>query len=300
MSLGLYGNVRVANPTVDDIDVYYTFSPSRDIISNNKAIKLDAKDLIIPVSDSATNAMLGGLYNIKLPTSIFSSKGIYNILIKPKEIRTRIVDCGVLTNRPDVKGIVLDTTDPTISQYISKFANNGLSGYRIEYIDAQSKNKVNNLFRIITSSNRCEPVSDNLTNTNQKVIRYKFNDIANLLFLTLTPNSTSNIKPTSSPYIGSANQEIILSNTFFDPIMLEVEMVDNTIDTLAHALYGNQTKSMEDGKVTIYTADAKMEIYKQYNLFELKDEYDKPLFEVREEVDVIDTSKEFKNIIDLG
>jgi hypothetical protein len=80
--------------------------------------------------------------------------------------------------------------------------------------------------------------------------------------------------------------------------MLEVEMVEHDIETLAFSLYGNQTKSLEDGIYTIY--NFKNEIYKQFNLFEIKDEFSgKPLFEVREQKTAIDFAKAFNNITTL-
>jgi len=80
--------------------------------------------------------------------------------------------------------------------------------------------------------------------------------------------------------------------------MLEVEMVDHDDETLAYALYGNQSKSLEDGIYTIYDFDN--EIYRQYNLFEIKDQFEgSPLYEVREEKENYDFSKGFDNITDL-
>jgi hypothetical protein len=76
---------------------------------------------------------------------------------------------------------------------------------------------------------------------------------------------------------------------------LDIEIVEHDISTLAIALYGNQTKSIDDGIYTIYDSDNN--IYKQYNLFEIRDDFNKLLFEVREDrVDNIDFSKNFTNI----
>jgi hypothetical protein len=74
--------------------------------------------------------------------------------------------------------------------------------------------------------------------------------------------------------------------------MIEVEMVQHDVETLAFALFGNQTKSLEDGIYTIYNFSN--EIYKQYNLYEIKDKFTgKPLFEIREEITSIDFNKTF-------
>jgi len=71
-------------------------------------------------------------------------------------------------------------------------------------------------------------------------------------------------------------------------------MTEYDLETLSYGIYGNQTKSIQDGKYTIY--DANNEIYKQYNLYEIQDDTGNPLFEVKEEVSVIDTTKDFSNI----
>jgi hypothetical protein len=180
---------------------------------------------------------------------------------------------------------------------VAKFENNGLVGYRIEYLNPNSSAnaKINNFFRVITSNNRAEPVNQNLTNSNQKAIRYRFNDNSTLTFCTVSPSSAANVKPNALPFIGQPNQQIILTNTFFNPIMLEVEMVQHDIETLAFALFGNQTKSLEDGIYTIYNFNN--DIYKQYDLYEIKDKFSgKPLFEVREQRTSIDFTKTFTSI----
>jgi hypothetical protein len=77
--------------------------------------------------------------------------------------------------------------------------------------------------------------------------------------------------------------------------MIEVEMVQHDVETLAFAMFGNQTKSLEDGIYTIYNFNN--DIYKQYNLFEIKDTFTgNPLFEVRQERSSIDFQKTFNNI----
>ena len=65
---------------------------------------------------------------------------------------------------------------------------------------------------------------------------------------------------------------------------------------MAYALYGNQSKSLEDGIYTIYNFDD--DIYKQYNLFEIKDQFTgaTSLYEVREKRTQIDFSKNFNNL----
>ena len=296
----MYGIVRPADVSLEDVEVFLHYSPSRNEIGDENLTKLNPNEVLSKVNNpnnTTNNEIFGGMYTLKLPANIFGVKGFYTIMIKPVEIRTKIIDTGVLSALPNVKGLIFDTSTVE-SRFLSKFQNNGLIGYRIEYLNKGNEGddvKVKNFFRIITSNNRAEPVNQNLTNTNQKAIRYRFNDNSTLLFCTVTPSSNSNVKPNVTPFIGEPDQDVILTNTFFNPIMLEVEMVDHDIETLAYGLFGPQTKSLEDGVYTIYNFNN--QIFKQYNLYEIKDQFTgKPLFEVREERTNIDFTKGFENI----
>jgi hypothetical protein len=116
------------------------------------------------------------------------------------------------------------------------------------------------------------------------------------MFLTLSPSSSPTTKPNATPYIGQPDQDIILSNTFFNPLTIDIEMVEYDVSSLAIALYGNQTKSIDDGIYTIY--DSNNNIYRQYNLFEIRDQFNDLLYEVRQNRgDNIDFSKNFNTII---
>jgi hypothetical protein len=304
MATGTYGIVRPADISPDDVEIFYHFTPSRDKAGDAGLTKLDP-NIVLKKIDNPNKVqsnvtgfeVFGGMYTLTLPVANFSTKGFYTIIIKPVEIRTKIVDVGVLSSYPDIKGLLFDIASvPT--NFSNRFENNGLVGYRIEYLDTTTTRpdaKVNNFFRVITSNNRAEPVNQNLTNTNQKAIRYRFNDNSSLTFCTVSPASAPNVKPNALPFIGQPNQEIIITNTFFNPIMIEVEMVEHDVETLAFAIFGNQTKSLEDGIYTIYNFNN--DIYKQYNLYEIKDQFTgKSLFEVREQRTAIDFSKTFNNI----
>jgi hypothetical protein len=300
MASGVYGIVRPADVNPTDVEITVFYAPNRNS-NNKKTFKLDSGNLMQidnPNKTGSSFEIFGGLYTLKLPLNDFSSKGIYTIVIKPVEIRTRIVDCGILSASPDIKGIVLDGSDPNIASFVDKFENNGLVGYRIEYLTPNANAtdlKLRNFFRVITSNNRTEPVNQNLTNTNQKSIRYRFNDNSTLVFCTVSPSSESNVTPNVFPFIGQPNQEIIITNTYFNPIALEVEIVEHDIETLAIGLFGNQTKSLEDGIYTLYNFSN--DIYKQYNLYEVKDRFTgKPLYEVKEERGAIDFTKAYNNI----
>jgi hypothetical protein len=305
VSSGTYGINRPADVSPEDCEVWVHYTPSRDSIGNATVSLLDPTQVLLQIDNpnkiqsNVTTGfeVFGGMYTLRLPVAQFNQRGIYTIMIKPVEIRTRIVDCGVLSAFPDIKGILIDLADIP-PQYVNKFENNNLIGYRIEYLNTNTNVadvKIRNFFKVVTSNNRAEPVNQNLTNTNQKAIRYNFNDNSTLVFCTVSPSSTTNVKPNVLPFIGQPNQEIIITNTYFNPLMVEIEMVEHDIETLAYGLFGNQTKSLEDGIYTIYNFNN--DIYKQYNLYEIKDEFTgEPLFEVREERNNIDFTKTFDNI----
>lgn len=301
MATGVYGTVRPADMSPEDVDITVFYSENREK-ANTNVFKLSSSNLIPIANPNAPTGgpfeIFGGLYRLRLPVAQFGAKGIYTIVFKPVEIRTRITDCGVLSAFPDVKGILLDTSDPSLIPFLNRFENNNLIGYRIEYL-TDIGGKVPNLFKIVTSNNRAEPVNQNLTNTNQKAIRYRFNDNSSLVFCTLTPSAPSNVTPNIVPFIGAPNQSIIITNTFFTPFVLEVELVEYDIDTLAIGMFGNQTKSLEDGIYTVY--NFRNQIYKQFNLFEIKDRFSgKPLFEVKEDrLNNIDFTKGFNDISNI-
>jgi hypothetical protein len=300
MALGTYGITRPADMSPEDVEIIMHYTESRDVTEDFVLKKLDAASILTPYfhnSDTGgnTNELLGGMYNLRLPSNEFNQTGIYTLYIRPAEIRTTITDCGVLSALPNVKGIIIDlnNVDP---QFRNKFVAQGLVGFRVEYLN-DNGTKIPNFYRIVTSSFYCEPVTTNLTNSSQKTIRYRYvENGSDLLFCTLSPSSAPSNKPNATPFIGQPDQDIIITNTYFNPITLDIQMAEHDIDTLAIALYGNQTKSMEDGIYTIY--DPSNNIYKQYNLFEVRDEFNNLLFEVRQDRgDNIDFSKNFNNVI---
>jgi hypothetical protein len=300
MAIGSYGTIRPSDVSPQDVEIIMNYTPTRDVTDQFVLTQLDAQTLLRPYfnnTETGGNAgveVLGGLYNLTLPANQFNALGIYTLYIRPAQIRTVITDCGVLSALPNVKGIVIDITNvPT--EYQNKFVPQGLVGFRIEYLNPDGS-KIPNFFRVVTSSFYCEPVVTNEVNTTQKSIRYRYVDgDSNLIFLTLSPSSSPTNKPNATPFIGQPNQDIIITNTFFNPITLEVEMVEYDISSLAIALYGNQTKSIDDGIYTIY--DSQNNIYRQYNLYEIRDQFNALLYEVRQNRnDNIDFSKNFTNI----
>lgn len=300
MAIGSYGTIRPSDVSPTDVEIIMNYTPTRDVTDQFLLTKLDAQTILRPYfanTETGGNAgveVLGGLYNLTLPANQFNALGIYTLYLRPAQIRTSITDCGVLSALPNVKGIIIDITNVPV-QFQNKFVPQGLVGFRIEYLNPDGS-KIPNFFRVVTSCFYCEPVVTNEVNTTQKAIRYRYVDgDTNLLFLTLSPSSSPTNKPNATPFIGQPDQDIIITNTFFNPVTIEVEMVEYDISSLAIALYGNQTKSIDDGIYTIY--DSQNNIYRQYNLYEIRNQFNALLYEVRQNRnDNIDFSKNFTNI----
>ncbi len=298
MGVSVYGTTKASDVSIDDITIYYNYTPNRET-ENLTIYPLSATDVLsynyLPTDDPniivGTENLLEGLYNLKLPATIFNQLGIYTIYIKPKTAVTIVSDCGVLSALPTTKGLILD-----INQLPSNLtSNNALQGYRIEYINTDGT-KLRNVSRYVVSANKCVPVTENIGNTSQRATRYRFDDSGSLLFLQLTPSSASDVKPNSLPFIGTQGQKILLTNTFFTPLVVEVEMVKDDLASIAVYLKGEQLKDVANGIVTHF--DENRVITDQENLFEIKSQTgDVSLYEVREKRTNIDTSQDMNVVL---
>lgn len=298
MATGTYGIIRPADASPTDMSVFYTYTPDRT--EQPEEIKELNSTGVISKFDDPNDAgkIFEGLYNLNLSTSIFNKKGHYTIMIRPKAIRLNITDCGVLASNDTIRGIVFNLQDVP-SQEVSKFENGGLSGYRVEFINIDpnvDEKKIQNKHIEITSNNKVEPISENLTNSTQKGLKYRLNDNSTLVFCTVTPSSASEVKPNAQPYIGLPNQEVIIYNTFFDPITINVNLVEHDFDTIANLVAGDRTKAVQEGIETIYNEDGN--IYKQFNVGDIKDSTStESLYEFRVERDDIDFTQNKDEII---
>jgi hypothetical protein len=306
MAVGSYGIVRPADVSPDDVEILYHYAADRLSTTGVTLKKLTSSQVLTPIYHTGTTTsdstavgveILGGMYNLQLNASDFSNLGIYTLHLRPKQIRTTITDCGILASLPSVRGLVIDLSQvPTADR--NKFTPQGLVGYRIEYINTNDNKKLPNFYKIVTSSFYCTPVTANITSSTQKSVRYQYSEGAtNFMFLTITPSSAPSNKPNTVPFIGSPGQKIILTNTYFNPTTIEIDMVEYDASTLAYALYGNQTKAVTPGIYTIYDKDNN--IYKQYNLFEIKDDFNDTLYEVREKRTDIDETLNFDTITNI-
>ena len=255
MANGTYGTRRPANITVDkDVDIFYKYRPTRasDSPDSDAFEKIDASSILVPSTGKYTSnniLELPGMYELRLPLDKFGKKGFYTIYIKPKEIFTKIVDVSTLAAYPDIRGVVLEINGNNSEIY----NDNELTGYRIELLDENLKKTGE--YRIITSNNKCEPVTQIFNDSSQKGIRYIFNGNSTLTFCTVTPSIGMSFKSSSLPNLGTAGQNIVLVNTKFNPIMLEVEMTEHDIDTVSTMLEGKQIRNLERGMITTFNED---------------------------------------------
>lgn len=279
MAIGAYGtNIPIQlseNDISSMVDIYYSYHATRsyDNYNGTTFTALDPsvlKPATRDMDNGEIDTVIEGMYNLQLPLSDFSKKGYYTIYIKPKEIRAVVSDVGCLNAYPNVRGVVIDTTQIENSS-IAELArtNNELVGYRMIFLD--DNNSRQNYYRIITSNNKCEPIISTATSSSDKTYTYRYNDSSSLIFVTVSPSSTPSFKSNSVPYIGKAAQDVLLVNTFFEPIMIDLEMVEHDADTMSMMLENSQLRNLDNGIVTTYNENN--EIYHQAEHFTLKDQY---------------------------
>jgi hypothetical protein len=284
MALGTYGITRPADMAPEDVEIIMIYTPSRDYTATPVVKKLNASQILTPYFNNSNtgggnNEILGGMYNLRLPSDEFNKIGIYSLMIRP------------------VQGLIIDTNNVPIS-FRNRFVSQGLVGYRVEYLNNDGT-KIPNFYRIVTSSFYVDTVNVTPSASNTNTVRYRYIDTPsgrNLVYLTVSPSSAPSNNPGATPFIGQPGQNVILTNTFFNPFMLEIEMAEYDLNSVAIALYGNQSKAIDTGLYTIY--DSESRIYKQYNLFEIRSDFNDLLYEIRQDRgNNIDFSVSFDNII---
>jgi len=287
MAVGIYGNKKLADIDFNDVDIFYAYSPNRESLGDTQ---------FVPLFNSITNnefrKMLGadGGYKLRLPASTFNKLGFYLVLIKPKTFETTIADCSYVVTNTDQelqiskKGIVI----PKL-----QFQSTGsLIGYQMEYFDDNGV-KIKNFHRIITSSDAVS-LSSNSNSSNPSATSYFLDNNGTQLFLTLTPDEVSLITSEQKPDLGKGGQKVLVSNTFFDPIMMEVEMVDQNIKTLSYGIFGNAVRDFSNGVFSIF--DENNNLYKQYNLLTRKSQFNQANLDVKEERSSINLNQNFFNV----
>ena len=294
---GVYGTVKPADIIPSrDVDIFYSYKPSRNNLGREyEEFKKIDTDILNPsmFKVDGNKEVLSGMYNLKLPASLFGEKGIYTLYIKPKEIKTNIIDVSILLAFPEVRGLVfnLDSIRDASGGFI-----NDLTGYRVEFVDEKG-NKTDET-RLITSCGNCTARKTSVNDKYAEDVRYVFSDTSsNLVFCTVTPSVSNSFKPNAKPYIGEGGKEVILVNTKFDPVMVEIEMVDHDIETISTMLEGTQVRDLDRGK--IITFNDENDIYSLHEYFTLKDKLGEPLYDVKVKKNGFgEDSEDYKSIIE--
>ena len=286
---GVYGTIKPADIDIDnDVEIFYHYRPSYNTDDTDFSNFKELSTSVLTQSRTDGGLNISGLFNLKLPLDKFGKRGIYTIYIRPKEIRAKITDVGTLAAYPDVRGVVF-----SVNGVLQNFqTNNSLSGYRIEYLNNDGTKTGN--FKLISSSNRAEALSYMLTNASDKGTKYRFTMGGNLLFCTVTPSLASTFKPNDLPLIGSAGEDVVIVNTKFNPVMLELEMVEHDAETLSYMLEGDQL--IDKDRALITTFNDKGEIFHQSEYGVYKDEYGTPLYEFKKKKDNIDFNQNMNNL----
>lgn len=294
---GIYGTVKPAYLTPgnieNDVDIFYSYRSNRGVNDSTAVFKKGESAWLVPATYSTDDSseVIPGVFTLRLPLEYFGEKGIYSIYIKPKEVTAIIQDIGVLSAYPDVRGIVLQSFTGNNS---ALNVNGALTGYRVEYFGLDGSSRAED-FSIITSSNKCSTIIQNIISTNQKAVRYRFDDTSNLIFCTVSPSTAPSFNANSLPYIGRATETIRLVNTKFEPLLLEVEMVEHDEETISIMLEGSQIRNLDNGLITTYNEDN--EIYSQHEYFTVKETTGRDLYDVKvNRKDRIDSSQDFNEI----
>lgn len=247
---GTYGTTKPAIINPSEADMFYFYRPSRSTDTSEFTTFKKLPDGCLTQSlysenENGSNAIyLPGMYNLRLPMDKFDKAGIYTIYIKPKEFETTIIGVGSLVSFPDVTGVVFDGTE------VNGLDGNGeLVGYRVDFVGTDGV--LTGDYKLISSSNKCE-VEDGA--------RYALNANGNLIFCTLSPS-------TKLPFtLDNGNeavkgQKVKISNTRFNPVMVEVEMVEHDFETITTMLEGDQLRNLDAGTITTFNKNG--EIYHQ-------------------------------------
>jgi hypothetical protein len=276
---GMYGTVKPANINIEnDVEIFYHFRPSLNNDDTNFS-EFQALESNILEKCSHNGDYISGLYNLKLPLDIFNKKGIYTIYIRPKEIEAKIENVGNLSAFPDVRGIIFNADDEGFNNFKT---SNALVGYRIDY----KSNDNNDEFKIITSSNLAKAEST-------PTVRYTLGNDGGLIFCTVTPSLAPTFNPNNLPNIGKTGDVVKLVNTKFNPIMIELELVEHDAETISYMIEGNQLVDKDNAIITTFNTNG--DIYHQSEYGVYKDNYGNPLYEFKKKKDNV-IAQSFENL----
>lgn len=247
---GTYGTTRPATINPDEAEVFYFYRPSwsTDSPDFSSFKKLDGDCLSECQYTTGESAFtLPGMYNLRLPMDVFNKKGIYTVYIKPKEIKAVIIASGTLQAFPDVNGVVFALGEEAGGL---EGESNKYVGYRIEFLGQDGKTVD---YKIISSSNTCSMVPPNANNASETTTKYALSTEGNLVFCTLTPSGSLSFLSNSSDI--SNGVSVVISNTKFNPVMVEIEMVEHDAETITTMLEGDQLRNLDTGTITTFNKD---------------------------------------------
>lgn len=247
---GTYGTVKPATINPNEADVFYFYRPSWSTDSPDFTAfkKLDEGCLTKAQyldEENDSKITLPGMYNLKLPMDKFDKKGIYTVYIKPKEKPASIVASGSLIAFPDVIGVVFQ------SSVLGVNSNNDLVGYRVDFLD---DNGDVTGYKIISSNNFCKPVYQNSNNPAENGVRYSLSsNYEELTFCTLTPSATMSFATSTNE--ANIGKNVLISSTKFNPVTVEIEMVEHDDETISTMLEGDQLRNLDMGTITTFNKD---------------------------------------------
>ena len=94
MSSGVFGTVRPANiDPSNDVEILYHFTPTAGQRGGNGYQHLSPSECLLKATEDDDNGtVINGLYKLRLPVTVFNEKGVYTVYIRPREIKTKIID----------------------------------------------------------------------------------------------------------------------------------------------------------------------------------------------------------------
>lgn len=248
---GTYGTTKPATINPSEADVFYFYRPSwstdaPDFTSFKRLPEGCLSKAQYAEDEEQAKVTLPGMYNLRLPMDKFNKKGIYTVYIKPKETSATIAATGSLVAFPDVIGIVFKSDE------IGAETNNQFVGYRVDFLD-ENGNVTG--YKIISSSNFCTPVYQNANNVSESGARYALSpSYESLTFCTLTPSASMSFT-SNNVSDGAVGMNILLSSTKFNPVMVEIEMVEHDAETISTMLEGDQLRNLDMGTITTFNKD---------------------------------------------
>jgi len=287
-----YGSSIAANISISDIDLWFVKQDRTGNVS--EPLKLDSLTYVKKINDPINNGQsISGLFNLSIPPNFYLTYGVgtYNFYLTPRKFNATILDVSYIDGT-DIRGIVLNLNSLDTYAREKMIRNNGVAGFLVRYIDSNltEDNIIPNRERLITANYRVEPVNASLNNNDNQIgVRYRFNDTSNSIFLIVNPTVEGISQDNNDTFIGSVGQDIVISSTYFEPQLIELEFTDYDIKTIYDGIFGNQTVNFDKGLRTFY--DSEGNIITQREEITIKNDLGDDLRKIAKTVSTIDNSE---------